>query len=201
MTLDLRAQLRTDIRQQRRLLSVSTQEQAMLTVHKRLITHPKIQQAQHIAIYLANDGELDLTQFIQWCWQQDKKLYLPVIHPFSKGQLLFLHYDNNTIMINNRYGIKEPKLDVRDIYPIKQLDVLLTPLVAFDESCARLGMGGGFYDRSLHSWYQRFQHNKYAKPYPIGLAHDCQKIEKVPNASWDIPLPEIITPSKAFTVI
>ncbi|MNH39826.1 5-formyltetrahydrofolate cyclo-ligase family protein [compost metagenome] len=50
-------------------------------------------------------------------------------------------------------------------------------------------MGGGFYDRTLQNW-------QHAGPYPIGLAHDCQQVEKVPVEHWDIPLPEIITPSQ-----
>lgn len=43
----------------------------------------------------------------------------------------------------NRLKITEPKLDVRDVLPLSGLDVLITPLVAFDEQGQRLGMGGG----------------------------------------------------------
>ena len=57
------------------------------------------------------------------------------------------------------------KLDVRDVLPLSGLDVLITPLVAFDESGQRLGMGGGFYDRTLQNWQQYGLH-------PVGYAHD-----------------------------
>ena len=57
-----------------------------------------------------NVEELNLDDFVQWCWQQGKHVYLPVIHPFSKGHLLFLHYQPDTELVDNKYQIKEPKL-------------------------------------------------------------------------------------------
>ncbi|MFB1000025.1 MAG: 5-formyltetrahydrofolate cyclo-ligase, partial [Colwellia sp.] len=62
----------------------------------------------------------------------------------------------------------------------------------------RLGMGGGFYDRTLATWHMQYQHNKQTKPIPIGLAHDCQKVQSVPRETWDIPLPKIITPTTSY---
>ena len=70
------------------------------------------------------------------------KVYLPVLHPFSRGNLLFLHYHPHSELVVNRLKITEPKLDVRDVLPLSELDVLITPLVAFDEQGQRLGMGG-----------------------------------------------------------
>ncbi|TYK66358.1 5-formyltetrahydrofolate cyclo-ligase [Colwellia echini] len=186
-----RAQLRKEIRLRRNALTDAEQSKAAIDLISRLANHSKIQQAQHIAIYLSNDGELSTVKFIEWCWQNNKDIYLPVLHPFSSGHLLFLHYQADTPLISNKYGILEPKLDVTKVCPLNQLDVICTPLVAFDETGARLGMGGGFYDRSLANWQQ-------TKLYPMGLAHNCQQVEKVPVESWDIPLPEIITPSKGF---
>jgi 5-formyltetrahydrofolate cyclo-ligase len=186
-----RSQLRTTIRQRRNALSIDEQQKSGLELTERLSHHTKIQQASRIAIYLTNDGELSTSSFIDWCWQNKKLVYLPVVHPFSPGNLLFLHYQKDTKLIKNVYGILEPKLDITKVSPLTELDVICTPLVAFDDSGARLGMGGGFYDRSLAHWQQ-------TKLYPIGLAHDCQLVTKVPVETWDIPLPEIITPSKRY---
>ena len=147
--------------------------------------------AKKVAIYLANDGELDAMPFIKWCWQQQKQVYVPVLHPFCAGHLLFLLFERHTVMVKNHYGINEPVLSVNNVCPLNQLDVLCTPLVAFDQSGARLGMGGGFYDRTLSNWQQY-------PLYPIGLAHDCQQVEHLPTESWDIPLPKIVTPSKTW---
>ncbi len=186
-----RQQVRQNIRQQRRLLSSVQQQQAAETIKTQLIQHPKIQQATHIALTLPHDGEIDTTLFIQWCWEQNKQTYLPVVHPFSKGHLLFLHYHAESKMQANRYGILEPELSQTEACPVQQLDIICTPLVAFDKQGNRIGMGGGYYDRMLAPWFENKQ-----GPYPIGLAHDCQQVEQLPIANWDVPLPEIITPTQ-----
>lgn len=192
--MNARSQLRKKIRQRRNALSITEQFNAETALTARLSIHSEILQAKRIAIYLSNDGELSTANFIDWCWQNEKDVYLPVVHPFSKGNLLFLHYQQDTKLVSNQYGILEPQLDVTMVCPLDQLDIICTPLVAFDNSGARLGMGGGFYDRSLAHWQQ-------TKLYPIGLAHDCQLVESVPIESWDVPLPEIITPSKSYRFI
>ncbi len=189
-----RSQLRKTIRQRRNALSETEQVEAGLALTESLSSHKKIQQASRIAIYLSNDGELSTASFIAWCWQHNKEVYLPVVHPFSSGNLLFLRYQVDTQLISNRYGILEPELDVTKVSPLGELDIICTPLVAFDKTGARLGMGGGFYDRSLAHWQQ-------TKLYPLGLAHDCQLVESVPVESWDVPLPEIITPSKSYSFL
>jgi 5-formyltetrahydrofolate cyclo-ligase len=93
----------------------------------------------------------------------------------------------------NRYGIYEPKLEQLHTCALNKLDIIFTPLVAFDQEGNRIGMGGGYYDRMLAPWFKEKR-----GPYPIGLAHDCQKVSKLPVEEWDVPLPEIITPSQHY---
>ena len=193
-----RNDMRQELRHKRSQLNdVRQQEQAVLLFEK-LTEQKEVTNAKKIAIYLANDGELNTQPFINWCWQNKISVYLPVIHPFSKVNLLFLKYSETSMLIKNKYGILEPKLDVRNIITVDKLDIIFTPLVAFDQRGNRLGMGGGFYDRTLTNWHIQYQQNKQTKPLPIGLAHDCQKIEKIPVESWDIPLPIIITPTTRY---
>ena len=196
-----RAEIRKTIRSKRQSLSSKQQQQAAIGLLSQLTRQPKIQRANKIAIYLSNDGELDTHLFIEWCWQQNKQLYLPVIHPFCHGNLLFLRYSPNTTMVKNAFDINEPKLNVTQVCPVNALDIIFTPLVAFDKTGARLGMGGGFYDRTLASWHQQTRLHATdlpIKPHPIGLAHDCQQVDKIPNEHWDIPIPEILTPTQRF---
>lgn len=193
-----RQALRQDIRNKRRQLTAQQQGDAALALLHRFSADERIRQAKHIALYLSNDGELNTKLIIDWCWQQDKCVYLPVVHPFTQGHLLFLRFTPQTPLVNNRYGIGEPQLDVRAIMPARQLDIICTPLVAFDKTGARLGMGGGFYDRTLSQWYQQEKVQNISSPYPIGLAHDCQLVDSLPTQQWDIPLPEIITPAAHF---
>jgi len=191
-----RQSIRQHIRYLRKNLSTELQRTEAVRLLERLQNIERVKSSKNIGVYLANDGELDLTPFIHWCWENNIKTYLPVIHPFCKGHLLFLNFHLTSNMVTNKYGIKEPKLNVTDVIPVNQLDAILAPLVAFDEKGNRLGMGGGYYDRTLATWYNN--RNTCNKPYPIGLAHDCQKIENIPIERWDIPLPEIITPSQHF---
>ncbi|MEX0444873.1 5-formyltetrahydrofolate cyclo-ligase [Xenorhabdus sp. SGI246] len=187
----LRKSIRQKIRQLRKSLSPEQQLQFALQAAERVMAHPKILQAEKIALYLSFDGELDTRPLIQQLWQQNKQVYLPVLHPFSRNHLLFLRYQPETSLVRNHFNIEEPSLDVRQVLPISELDVMFIPLVAFDLTGQRLGMGGGFYDRTLAKWQQK-------NFYPIGLAHNFQLINTLPSASWDIPLPEIITPEKRW---
>jgi 5-formyltetrahydrofolate cyclo-ligase len=197
-----RIDLRKTVRTHRQQLTTVQQQQASEAFKQRLIKHDKVNKAKRIALYLANDSELDTLSFIHWCWQQDKEVYLPVLHPFCSGHLLFLRYQQDTAMTKNKYNILEPVLDVTQVCPISLLDILFTPLVAFDKTGARLGMGGGFYDRTLAGWHKEQImppiNADALKLYPIGIAHDCQRVKSIPTEVWDIPLPEIITPSKTY---
>ena len=88
-------------------------------------------------------------------------------------------------MLKNKFGILEPKLNVQNVLPLDELDILFTPLVAFDKQGNRLGMGGGFYDRTLQNWQN-------ASFIPVGLAHQCQQVELLPIEAWDVPLHRIL---------
>lgn len=189
-----RQQLRSHIRHLRRSLSAEQQHQASLDLVKQLLPRPEVQQAQHIALYLTNDGELDTSPLIQALWQQGKSLYLPLLHPVVPGYLVFQLYTAATTLKPNQFGIGEPELNCSLLCPVSQLDLMFTPLVAFDAQGQRLGMGGGFYDRTL----SQLEHSS-EKPALIGLAHDCQQVESVPVEAWDIPLPAICTPSRFRT--
>ncbi len=183
-----RQEIRRHIRQRRRTLSVDQQTHLAQQAAARMMAYPPVVMAHTVALFLSFDGELDTRPLIEQLWRAGKRVYLPVLHPFSPGNLLFLHYHPQSELVVNRLKIHEPKLDVRDVLPLAQLDVLVTPLVAFDSQGQRLGMGGGFYDRTLQNWQQyRLQ--------PVGYAHDCQRVDALPVEEWDIPLPAVITPS------
>lgn len=181
------SELRKIIRQKRRSLTLKEQKIASQAILSHFKINPFVQSAQHIALYLATDGEIDTSLLIEQCWQQGKQVYLPILHPFSKGNLLFLLYHQNSMMRSNRFGIKEPKLDSRSVIATNKLDLICAPLVAFDDKGNRLGMGGGYYDRTFNA-------NPRVKK--IGLAHDCQLVDEINTQAWDVSMPEILTPSK-----
>lgn len=192
MSLSLERQaIRTHVRHLRRGLSAEQQTLAANSVAEHALNVESVARAQHIALFLSVDGELNTRPLIARLWQQHKQVYLPVLHPFSSGNLLFIRYTPETELIPNRLRIPEPPLNVQDIIPLDGLDVMFVPLVAFDKHGQRLGMGGGFYDRTLQHWRRhRFL--------PVGLAHDCQQVDTLPVETWDIPLPAVLTPSRLW---
>ena len=188
-----RQSLRQLIRQRRKSLSQAEQQAAAQQLVTRFQEHPEIQGARRIALYLANDGELDPLPAIHWLWSQRKEVYLPVLHPFTPGHLLFLRYTATSPHDPQPLWHRRAELDVQQVLPHSMLDLICTPLVAFDAEGNRLGMGGGYYDRTLACW-----HEHGLGPRPLGLAHDCQQVESVPQAQWDVPLPQIITPARCW---
>lgn len=71
------------------------------------------------------------------------------------------------------------------IVPAEALDMIIVPLVAFDRAGARLGYGGGCYDRYLPTLSATCQ--------IIGIAFDEQRVDRVPTDTHDLPLPHIIS--------
>ncbi len=183
----MRRQIRRQIRHARNALTEAQQATAAQQLVQQFLGLPELPQSQHIAIYLHNDGEIATTPLIQALWQLGKSLYLPVLHPVVPGYLLFQRYEIDTPLLLNQYQILEPALACHQTVPLAELDLILTPLVAFDKTGQRIGMGGGYYDRT-------FGNNPSAQQRMIGLAHNCQLIESIPTEAWDVPLPKVITP-------
>ncbi len=181
----LRNQLRQQIRKTRANLTALQQQQAEDSITQQALALIEERNAQHIALYLSFDGEISTDKLIKILWAQGKQVYLPVLHPFKPNHLLFLRYLPDTPMCQNKFGIWEPKLNVQNVLPLDELDILFTPLVAFDKQGNRLGMGGGFYDRTLQNW----QNSSFI---PVGLAHQCQQVEQLPTEAWDVPLHQIL---------
>ena len=180
-----RNQLRQQIRKTRANLTALQQQQAEDSITQQALAFIEERNAQHIALYVSFDGEISTDKLIKILWAQGKQVYLPVLHPFNPNHLLFLRYLPDTPMLKNKFGIWEPKLNVQNVLPLDELDILFTPLVAFDKQGNRLGMGGGFYDRTLQNW----QNTSFI---PVGLAHQCQQVEQLPTEVWDVPLHQIL---------
>ena len=190
-----RQQIRQKYRSRRQILSPVQQTEAATEILSTCIESTQLSLVNTVACYIANDGEIDPKSIIDYCWQQGKCVLLPVLHPFSKGHLLFIEYHPSTPTRKNCYGIKEPVITSTNICTLANIELILTPLVAFDVEGGRLGMGGGYYDRTLAPIRR--------DPLPtqlIGLAHTCQQTDLLLTASWDIPLDGIATPQHFFNI-
>ncbi|MCL7941419.1 5-formyltetrahydrofolate cyclo-ligase [Halomonas sp. ATCH28] len=194
---DARRRLRRELRLRRRELSADARRDAAERLCRHLRQLPEIQRAHRVALYLPNDGEIDPTPLIPWLERRGTRVHLPVLKPLSRNQLWFVHYHSGTPMVANRFGIPEPEArhgaHRARRTPAWALDVILLPLVGFDAQGQRMGMGGGFYDRTL-----AFTRRPGPRPRLIGLAHDCQRVERLPAAPWDVPLDAIVSDARVI---
>jgi len=188
--------IRTRKRQLRNQLTALEQSRHATALCLRVCCKPTFLNSRRIACYLANDGEIDPEYIIQTAWKYRKHVYLPVLSPFQ-SKLYFAPYQPGMDMHINRFGILEPACSPVNWVTAWQLDLMLLPLVAFDESGNRLGMGGGFYDRSLA--YRRSR-TQSLRPKLIGLAHELQREKKLEANSWDIPLDMIATETRIIKI-
>lgn len=190
-------QLRTQLRNKRQQLTRFEQHSAAKKLLIQLNHQTWFNNSQKVALYLANDSELSCAHVIRTLLQNNKQVFLPVLHPINHRQLLFVRYDQHTPMRFNRFGIKEPRLARSRLLDPSQLDIIFMPLVGFDKQGHRLGMGGGFYDTSL----ERVVNCRWLKsPKRVGIAHDCQQASELPQEPWDIQLNAIITPNQCILI-
>lgn len=206
-----RQSLRTQLRARRNALSAVQQARAARDLLARLQTLPLFVHARSLALYFANDGEIDPAEVLRWSLAHGKRCYAPVIvggadansgvetpHPM----LRFGEITACSKLKNNRFGIAEPVTAsganaARELIPAEQIEVLLLPLVGFDRDGNRLGMGGGFYDATL-AFKKTALNESDRPPHLIGLAHDLQRVLKIDAQNWDIPLCAVVTDAHVY---
>lgn len=178
-----RQALRQQMRAARLSLSEAEQEQAAYSVCDQAIAYLADKSCETVACYLPFQGEISPLPLMQALSERGVRCVLPRLHPFSHHYLQFMHYRGQRDLCLNRFGILEPKADVRQLVPLEEVDVIFIPLVACDPHGNRLGMGGGFYDRTLAHMPHSLK---------IGLAHCIQQVPQLPVAPWDMPLDVIL---------
>lgn len=191
MSSDLK-QLRKSLRQQRRRISRYEQRQSESKVVSQLRRQPAFQQSKHIGIYLHAFGEIHTKAIISLCFSLKKQVYLPMIcnmnHKLVWVKVSQPQYRQNRFS-HHPLGMKEP-MQTRGL-SVKHLDLLIMPLLACDPYGTRIGMGGGYYDRTLAQ--------TKIKPIRLGLAHDFQYLQQeLDRQPWDQALDYLLTPSKTY---
>ena len=184
--------LRSQIRKQRRLISIYQQRQSEQYCLNQLIRFHKFQHAKKIGIYLHAFGEIYTKKIIEYAFQHGKDVYLPKVSPTQQTLVwvkITQHQYRNRRFVKHHLGMLEP-ISERGLH-ISQLDFLIMPLLACDYLGTRIGMGGGFYDKTLASAPH--------KPYRLGLAHHFQFIQQpLPREKWDQPLDALLTPQQLY---
>jgi 5-formyltetrahydrofolate cyclo-ligase len=185
-----RLALRNSFRQIRATLSPDYQETASRQVCKRITHLHQYRYAKRIALYKAVEGEINLNSLWRSAPLQGKYCYFPALN--KDKTLSFLPATPASAFTTNRYGIPEPDVDRNEILAPEELDLIFMPLVAFDSECTRLGMGAGYYDRTLALAKEE------KRPLLIGVAYEFQRQFYIEPRSWDIPLTAVITPRAIY---
>jgi 5-formyltetrahydrofolate cyclo-ligase len=177
--------LRRELRGRRRALPAAERIAGADALAARLLALPFFPATGYVAGYWAMDGEIGLHS-----WQlrlPPGLIYcLPVLS--DDGTLRFAPWRPGDGLVTNRYGIPEPDVDPRSGLPASDLTLIAVPLVGFDAAGYRLGMGGGWYDRTLAPRLQR-----PAPPWLVGVGFEAQRIDAIAAQPWDVPLDAVCT--------
>ena len=179
--------VRSRLKRERRALDSGFVAAASCEIAARFWRSSFTQRATNIAIYMSTAGEVDCGPIIETAWLRKKRIFAPVL----KGKRLeFARLEPDTKLATNSFGILEPVYKLSSILPRAQLDIVVMPLLAFDEKLNRLGMGAGFYDRSFSFTRQQ---KKWHHPILVGAAYSFQQISTTHPEQWDVPLHVVIT--------
>ena len=170
----------------RRAMTADERASASAIIGERIIRSHEFGACQLLGAYLPMRDEVDTTVIIDRAWRAQKRVFVPVTD--THGTMNFCEISPDTVVARNQFGVWEPVSGV--IVDARNLDVVITPVVAFDDSKRRIGMGGGYYDRCFHFLRNR---RKWLKPKLIGVAFACQQSVAIPHDSWDIPLYSVVT--------
>jgi 5-formyltetrahydrofolate cyclo-ligase len=185
------SEIRNQLRNKRQAISPQQQtdnaKQALYFLKQFLEKH--IVESCDIAMFLSQDGELETKPSIDYLWSNQHRVYLPVLECNDGLHMAFANYEPESEMRKNQFGILEPDISFEDHLTGRELDIVVMPLVGFDKQGNRLGMGGGYYDRSFN--YKLT--SKDEAPILVGWAHSFQQVENLHQEAWDVPLDAMIT--------
>jgi 5-formyltetrahydrofolate cyclo-ligase len=181
---DPRSALRQQLRQRRRDIPAAQRIAAAETLADALLALPFAPPHGRVAGYWALDGEIALHR-----WQMRLPDTVSYCLPVLAGEVLrFAPWRPGQPLAANRYGIPEPDIAMEDTLSAEQMTLVVAPLVGFDAQCRRLGMGGGWYDRSF-----AFRHTRPAPPWLVGVGFAAQAVDNLPVQPWDVAVDAICT--------
>ena len=186
------AQLRKSALAARRSLTDKSRACASSKSCNHIIHSHEFMSCKIVACYLPVSHEVDPTTIVERAWHAKKRVFTPVID--RRGNMIFRQITPDTKLERNFFGIWEP---VSGPYvSASTIDLVIAPVVAFDNQHNRIGMGGGYFDRCFS--FLQHRHN-WLRPKLVGAAFDCQKIEKITPNPYDIRLYQVVTENSQVT--
>lgn len=154
-------------------------------IAERLMQDSDVKQAQNVALYAAFRQEVSTAELADWFLSQGKRVCFPRVE--ENERLVFVPIKSLSQLKPGRFGVLEPDL-VSSWVPLEELDLMLIPGVAFDEKGGRLGLGKGYYDRTLKDF----------RGLSVGLAYDFQIVSEVPQEVWDQRVDRVFAESRVI---
>lgn len=185
-----RSDLRSRLRAQRRGLDPALRADFDAQIARHVTHSSPFRNSGRIAMYWASRGEADTQAIAQRAWTLHKRVFLPVLLGPFHNHLRFVPYTAKCALQKNCFGIPEPRVSRASAVPGIGMDLVLVPLVGFDDQGTRLGMGGGYYDRSFAA--RLFRH-RWCKPRLIGVAYELQRVPHLDRQPWDVALDGVVT--------
>lgn len=182
-----RKALRAELRAKRRAVTPVRRTLASEQVARNLARAVYLRPGLRVALYASFPEELDSAPLIEVARRHGCRVFLPRINR-RNGRIRFLEAAPGGRESVNHLGIVEP-FGTRAI-GARWLDVVVQPLVGFDEYGLRLGMGGGFYDRTF-AW--RNIHRSWHGPRLVGVAYAFQEVPRITAAAYDVRMDAVVT--------
>lgn len=179
--------IRKKIIAKRKSIANSKYQYASKVITHKLLSLNAYTNAQQIGLYMAINNEIDLKKIWQNAQQNAKNCYFPRIKNTDKMQ--FYKACNPDQFTKNQWGILEPFAIPENYIEPNALDIIIIPMVAFDNYGNRIGMGAGYYDKALQNCVQTIL---------IGVGYEFQKITKINAETWDVKLDIIVTEDEIY---
>jgi 5-formyltetrahydrofolate cyclo-ligase len=177
-----KSQLRTEAIEARRAIPRARLVQESLLVEENLASQDEYRDAKMVASYVSKEEEVQTGGIIGRMFAEGRRVAVPLIDPPSET-LIFYEIHGLGDLSPGHFGILEPGRDTPPI-PLDETDLILVPLVAWDDRGHRIGYGKGYFDRALAS---------RGRSFAVGLALESQRTRKVPDGPSDVRLDMVVT--------
>ncbi len=183
-----KVELRQTLRAKRQSLNEADRNRKSLAIANQLALLDSWPASKGIAVYSPADGEIDPKYITAAARACGKAVFLPIVN--KEGKLDFAQWREEDRLVFNRFKILEPSC-ASPYENTDELSIIFLPLVGWDRSGNRLGMGGGFYDKTLASLA--------AEICLVGLGFSIQEVKQIPVESTDRQLDFVITESEIIS--
>ena len=198
----IKKELRHEVLTRRDAMLASAREQASHAICRKLKNQlAYLSAGSTVAVYAPMKSEVNLEDFIAWCYTQKLTVVFPCMNIKSSNPRMYMRSveyrawrDGNVPFIANplkRFAEDDQSVSDFPVCAPRSIDAVIVPMVAFDSDFQRLGYGGGNYDEYLGLISRETTTGSSA--IIIGVAFETQRVDRVPTEPHDLPLPCIIS--------